>query len=51
MKETDIYCRKEARKRIRDSGLSPEKAHIISEYVNDVVKEGLKKCQRCMDTE
>jgi hypothetical protein len=42
MKETDIYCRVKGRERLRKLGLEPEKVHEITEYINKVVKSGLR---------
>jgi len=41
MNDKDIYCRKEARQRLKDKGLSIDDAFIVSEYVNSVIKQGL----------
>ena len=39
----DIYCRKEARKRLEEQGFSPGEAFAVSEKVNKDVMEILNK--------
>lgn len=46
MNSTDIYCRKEARDRLKGKGLSSTDAFLISEEVNSLIEEELHK-QRC----
>jgi hypothetical protein len=51
MNPTDIYCRKKARDRLINKGISQSEAFVISEYVNGIVQKGLnnkkKKCDKC----
>ena len=48
MNPTDIYCRKEARQRLKSKGLSSTDAFLISEEVNSLIQEELhKRCDKC----